>query len=213
VTREAIARLLDEAYTGYERRSRTEIQRRATAAELAAADMARVDALPEGEYTQDEAAEALGIDPNPIEGGTPAMGTPTTTRTAAMLQAYPGPTGNADPAALARAIDECLACFQACTACADACLSEEELADLIMCIRLNQDCADICAATAQVLSRPSGFDRGGTMTLVRACVEACRACEAECQRHAGMHEHCAICAEACRRCAEACAALTGSAAP
>jgi hypothetical protein len=57
-----LSRLLEEAYTGIERLSRDELQRRAVAADLPAEEMARVDALPEGEYALDEAAEALHID-------------------------------------------------------------------------------------------------------------------------------------------------------
>ena len=34
----------------------------------------------------------------------------------------------------------------------------------------------------------------------------CGACAAECNRHAQMHEHCAVCADACRACEEACEA-------
>ena len=60
-----LARLLDEVYTGFERHSRDEIERRAAAADLPAAALTRIGALPEGEYTQDEAAEALGISPEP----------------------------------------------------------------------------------------------------------------------------------------------------
>lgn len=51
--------LLDELYAGHERLSRAEIQRRAVVAELPAALMSRIDALPEGEYAHDEAIEAL----------------------------------------------------------------------------------------------------------------------------------------------------------
>lgn len=51
--------LLDEVYVGQERHSRGEIHRHATAADLPAVQLARVDVLPEGEYTHDEAIEAL----------------------------------------------------------------------------------------------------------------------------------------------------------
>jgi hypothetical protein len=51
--------LLAEAYSGQERLSRDEILRRAIAAELPAEELTRVDALPEGEYAEDEAIEAL----------------------------------------------------------------------------------------------------------------------------------------------------------
>jgi hypothetical protein len=51
--------LLDEAFRGQERLSRDEIYRRAVAAGLPAESLTRVDALPEGDYAQNEAAEAL----------------------------------------------------------------------------------------------------------------------------------------------------------
>ena len=50
---------LDGAYVGQERLSAGELQRGALAADLPAALLTRIDALPEGEYAQDEAAEAL----------------------------------------------------------------------------------------------------------------------------------------------------------
>jgi hypothetical protein len=52
---------LDRAYDGHERLSSGDLQRRAIAADLPALPLARVDALPEGEYAQDEAAEALRL--------------------------------------------------------------------------------------------------------------------------------------------------------
>jgi len=50
---------LDDAFTGQERLSSADLQRGAMAADLPATAMTRIDALPEGEYAQDEAAEAL----------------------------------------------------------------------------------------------------------------------------------------------------------
>jgi hypothetical protein len=52
---------LDDAFEGQERLSSLDLQRRAIAADLPASAMTRVDALPEGEYAQDEAAEALRL--------------------------------------------------------------------------------------------------------------------------------------------------------
>jgi len=52
--------LLDDLFTGHERLSRDEIQRRAVAADLPASELATLDALPEGEYAQDEGADAIG---------------------------------------------------------------------------------------------------------------------------------------------------------
>lgn len=50
---------LDELYHGHERLTSGDIQRSAISADLPADLLTRIDALPEGEYAQDEAAEAL----------------------------------------------------------------------------------------------------------------------------------------------------------
>ncbi|WP_320067692.1 hypothetical protein [Micromonospora sp. RTGN7] len=52
--------LLDEIYHGQERISQADIYRRAVAAELPAALLTRIAALPEGEYAVDEVADLLG---------------------------------------------------------------------------------------------------------------------------------------------------------
>jgi hypothetical protein len=126
-----------------------------------------------------------------------------TSTTMPMLETYPAEI-NLDRAKLATTIDALLACAAACTACADACLSEKSVADLTKCIRTNMDCADVCAATARVLSRHTGYDANISRTLLEACATVCKSCGDECGSHAGMHEHCRICAEACRACEQAC---------
>ena len=127
-----------------------------------------------------------------------------------MLDSYPKDLGGVDKEKLAECIQACFECAQTCTACADACLSEDMVAELATCIRTNLDCADICAATGNVLSRHTGYDANLTRAVLEACRTACKACGDECDRHAGMHEHCRICAEACRRCEKACAELLTS---
>ncbi|GAA1803857.1 four-helix bundle copper-binding protein [Luedemannella flava] len=123
-----------------------------------------------------------------------------------MLETYPQPI-NLDRSVLADAIDALVACSQACTACADACLSEDMVADLTKCVRTNLDCADICGVAARVLSRHTGYDANISRSLLEACVVACRSCGDECASHAGMHEHCRICADACRECERVCRGL------
>lgn len=98
-------------------------------------------------------------------------------------------------------------CAQACTACADACLCEQDLEHLRKCISTDLDCADICETTARVLSRHTAYDARLSSALLQACVQACTTCGNECAQHAEMHEHCRICAEACRQCSDACQAL------
>lgn len=129
-----------------------------------------------------------------------------------MLQTHPQPARLFDDAALVACIQECFDCAQTCTSCGDACLGEDMVKELAHCIRLNLDCADVCNATARVLARQTMPDRQVVQAQLQACLVACRACGAECQKHAGHHQHCAVCAEACRRCEEACNRLLGMAA-
>ncbi|EWT07723.1 hypothetical protein N864_23395 [Intrasporangium chromatireducens Q5-1] len=128
----------------------------------------------------------------------------------AMLEAYPRDLGDVDRARFTTCIQACFECAQACTACADACLSEEMVTELVTCIRTNLDCADLCASTGAVLSRHTGYDANLTRAVLEACAQACKACRDECERHAGMHEHCRVCAESCRRCEQACRDLLGA---
>ena len=120
-----------------------------------------------------------------------------------MISSHPDVKANTNDA-LIRCIEECYACAQACTSCADACLAEDMLQHLRQCIRLNLDCADVCAATGPVATRRTGSNEEVIRRMLQACEVACRICGEECERHAGHHEHCRICAEACRRCEEAC---------
>ncbi len=111
---------------------------------------------------------------------------------------------------LSRAIQACLDCAAACSTCADACISEEGVADMRTCIRLDLDCADICVATAKILARPSpGSDTW--RKLVETCARACRECAEECERHVA-HKHCQQCAQICRECEAACQQLLTAAA-
>jgi hypothetical protein len=120
-----------------------------------------------------------------------------------MLEAYPAEI-SVDRRKLAVTIDALIACAEACTACADACLSEKSVADLTKCVRTNLDCADVCGATARVLSRHTGYDANISRALLEACATVCRSSGDECGSHAAMHEHCRVCAEACRTCERAC---------
>ena len=121
-----------------------------------------------------------------------------------MLESYPREF-NVDKDVLARCIEACYDCAQACTACADDCLSEDGVAELVKCIRLNLDCADICATTGRVVNRQTEYDANVTRAIVQACVQVCKSCGDECEEH-GRHgmEHCRVCSDACRRCEQSC---------
>ena len=120
-----------------------------------------------------------------------------------MLDSYPGVL-NVDAGTLAATIDALNDCIQACTADADADLGEQHAPELVKCIRLCLDCADVCAATVRVASRQTEYDSNITRPLLEACAATCKSCADECERHAEMHEHCRVCAEATRRCEQAC---------
>jgi hypothetical protein len=108
---------------------------------------------------------------------------------------------------LLRCAEECLDCGASCTACADASLSEGDVAELtcvIRVIRVALDCADACLATARIATQ----QRQPDIRLIRATIEACSAacvdCAEECDRHAAHHERCRLCADVCRLCTAAC---------
>jgi hypothetical protein len=121
--------------------------------------------------------------------------------------ADPVHAGSAPAVALQACIDACLACAQDCTACADACLLEQSPTSLARCIRLSLDCADVCEATARVLTRRTLPDDFAMRTLVLACAAVTAAAALECLEHAPEHEHCRRCAESCRACERACLTL------
>jgi Domain of Unknown Function (DUF326) len=116
-------------------------------------------------------------------------------------------TFDADASVLAAAIEALVDCAEACNADNAADLSEQNVSAMVTCIRLCLDCTDICTAAARVVSRLTDYDAAVTRPLLQACVAVCASCGAECERHAGTHEHCRVCGEACRRCEQACRAL------
>lgn len=130
----------------------------------------------------------------------------------AMISSHPQLRGDVNRALVA-AIEAAYVCAQTCTACADACLAEEDVSNLSRCIRLDLDCADICTATGSVASRRTGSNEAVMRHLLETCAEICRLCAEECGRHAHHHDHCRVCAEACRDCDEACRAAIETLAP
>ena len=120
-----------------------------------------------------------------------------------MLESHPSPAHSDGDVARA-CIEACYECAAICATCADACLAEENAGELVMCIRLNLDCADICEVTGRLFARPSARDAEALRLQLEACAAMCRACGDECSNHAKHMEHCRICAESCRRCAQAC---------
>ena len=113
-------------------------------------------------------------------------------------------TFNVEAGLLAATIDALDDCAQACIADTGCDLGEPNVAEMVTCIRLCLDCADVCTATAGVISRQAEYDAHVIEPLLEACAAVCKSCGDECERHAQMHAHCRVCAEACRRCERAC---------
>jgi hypothetical protein len=124
-----------------------------------------------------------------------------------VLATHPGLGAGQNADLLAVCLEACADCAQACLSCADACLGESNVAELVTCIRFNQDCADTCIATFSVLSRQLAQAREVDRALLQACSLACQKCGDECARHAKHMEHCRVCASACEACTAACEAL------
>ena len=121
----------------------------------------------------------------------------------AMFRSHPEHPAHSET--ITACIDACSLCVETCTACADACLSEKHMESLISCIRMNLDCAAVCAATGSVMARANkAGNRQPLEAQLTTCIAFCRACASECTRHADRHKHCRVCAEACTKCAECC---------
>lgn len=108
--------------------------------------------------------------------------------------------------AMAECIDHCSRCHAICVETISHCLKQGgEHADPAH-IRLLEDCAQICATSADFMLR--GSDLHGSTCGV--CAEVCLRCAESCERLAGddmMRE----CAEQCRQCAESCRKMSQAA--
>ena len=96
-------------------------------------------------------------------------------------------------------IDACNACAEACEYCATCDLREKDVKMMASCAQLNRDCANICWAASQFMSRDGEYVK----RICSLCADICDACAKECERYIEM-DHCQKCAQACRRCAEEC---------
>jgi hypothetical protein len=123
-----------------------------------------------------------------------------------ILSSAPQPL-TVDVALVAEAIDAASACAVVCSACASACLSEPDAAQMAQCVRDDLDCADLCGVTARHLARLNASDKQLTLAVLAACIEACVQCAGSCAPHREHHEHCRLCEQACNRCESACQAL------
>ena len=102
-------------------------------------------------------------------------------------------------------IDALTRCTHVCTACAEACLGEpSRLFRLRRFIRTHLDCAEVCAATVQVLTRKAETSPDLIHAQVRACILSCVLCADECRHHETVDKLFRTCADICSHCRERC---------
>jgi hypothetical protein len=96
-------------------------------------------------------------------------------------------------------IQNCIQCHQVCEQMIQHCLSKGGLHSETTHIRTLQDCAQICAASADFMIRQSSLHS----RTCGICAEACLACAIECELFTD-DEMMSMCADVCRRCTESC---------
>lgn len=97
-------------------------------------------------------------------------------------------------------IDNCTQCHNICVETTSQSIEMGDKFGEISHVRILQDCAQICATSADFMLRRSDMH---AMTC-GVCAEACERCADECERLADGDELMRRCAEMCRRCAESC---------
>jgi hypothetical protein len=102
----------------------------------------------------------------------------------------------------------CSACQRECDSCATHCGQKllAGKADHIKSMLTCQDCADVCATAARIVSRGGPF----SVLLCEACAAACSKCAAQCEKFPD-DEHMQKCAKQCLACREACLEMTRAA--
>lgn len=94
-----------------------------------------------------------------------------------LLDAYPAETGM-PPRLLGEAVDKLYECAGVCLTCADAAAAEQDPEKIVMsikCVRLDNDCADLCTVAARILARQTGYDAPTTMAIIEATRTVLRA--------------------------------------
>ncbi len=114
----------------------------------------------------------------------------------------PQMTDHHGPNAMQACIDACTSCHQTCLHNVRHCLAKGGKHADPAHITLLLDCAQICATSADFMSRLSAQHS----TVCRACADVCLACAAACDAF-GDDQMMWQCAEECRRCAESCARM------
>lgn len=96
-------------------------------------------------------------------------------------------------------IDNCMRCHAVCLETITHCLQKGGKHAEAAHVRLLQDCAQICATSADFMLRGSDLHA----RTCGVCAEVCERCAESCERMAD-DDVMRRCAEECRRCAESC---------
>ncbi|MEU2266169.1 hypothetical protein ABZ568_06970 [Streptomyces olindensis] len=73
-------------------------------------------------------------------------------------------------------MDKLYECAGVCLTCADAAAAEQDPEKIVMsikCVRLDNDCADLCTVAARILARQTGYDAPTTMAIIEATAPSC----------------------------------------
>lgn len=112
-----------------------------------------------------------------------------------------GPAPSHHSMAFAKCAEACSNCQRECDTCASHCsrmLTQGEKAHAVT-LQTCLDCADFCAAAAQIVSRGGPFSD----LICQSCAEACARCAKECNKFPN-DSHMKKCADECLKCEKAC---------
>jgi hypothetical protein len=87
-------------------------------------------------------------------------------------------------------------CARDCERWANECVADGKAVKMGKSVRLCRDCAELCRATADALTRGTKF----VYEICRGCIETCEACAVECGKSEAVSAQ--RCVEACRDCVE-----------
>lgn len=105
-------------------------------------------------------------------------------------------------------INNCMDCHAVCVQTIAHCLQLGGRHAEASHIRILQDCAQICATSADFMIRGSPFHS----RTCGVCAEICETCAQSCERMAQGDAQMQACVDACRRCADSCRRMAAMAA-
>ena len=110
-------------------------------------------------------------------------------------------THHRDAGRLKKCAEACSACQRECDSCGSHCAMKlkEGSAKHAETLATCQDCADICSAASQIVSRGGPFAE----LICNVCADACAKCASACDKFRD-DKHMRECAAECRRCEKAC---------